>query len=79
MALYTFYLCKLDGSATSFEMLELASDSEAPLQAQRMLAEHLSCDYVAVWDDARPVRVAHCGPLGRDASVEAEPASATIG
>ena len=79
MALYTFFLCKLDGSAFSFEVFELGSDAEAPLMAQRMLAEHLSCDYVAVWEDMRPVRIAHRRSLGSRAPVEADLASAAGG
>jgi hypothetical protein len=66
VALYTFYLCKIDGSSSSFEMWEAASDKEARPVAQRMLAEHLSCDYVAVWADQRPVCVQPRRPQGRN-------------
>ena len=63
MTIYTFYLCNLDGGANSFEAFALGSDAEAPERARRMLREHPSCTYVAVWDDERPVLESHRGDL----------------
>jgi hypothetical protein len=59
MAIYTFYLCSLGGGASSFEAFDLGSDVEAPARALQMLADHPSCTYVAVWNDARPVLERH--------------------
>ena len=55
MSVFTFYLCKPDGSASSFEVFELQSDVEAPDRANAMLAEHLSCAFVAVWQGDRKI------------------------
>ncbi|MFI4963722.1 MAG: hypothetical protein ACHP9T_00005 [Caulobacterales bacterium] len=55
MSVVTFYLCKLDGSESSFEAFELGSDVEAPDRANAMLAEHLNCAFVAVWQEKRTV------------------------
>ncbi|MGZ3272767.1 MAG: hypothetical protein ACXU82_06000 [Caulobacteraceae bacterium] len=55
MAVYTFYICNPDGGASSFEAFALNSDAEAPARAIKMLREHPSCAYVAVWEDQRPV------------------------
>lgn len=55
MAMYIFYLCTPSGGASSFESFDLSSDDEAPVLALKMLAEHPTCTYVAVWDDERPV------------------------
>lgn len=59
MALYTFYLCRPDGGAASFEAFELASDAQAQRRAPQLLAEHQSCAYVAIWDGDRPVATLH--------------------
>jgi hypothetical protein len=55
MAVFTFYICKQDGSAASFEAFELESDTDAPDRANAMLAEHLSCAFVSVWQGERKV------------------------
>lgn len=55
MAIYTFYLCAGDGGAASFEAFELGGDEFAPARALRMLSEHPSCAYVAVWSEDREV------------------------
>lgn len=59
MAVYTFYLCNPGGGANSFEAFELGSDAEAPGRALRMLEDHPSCAYVAVWEDQRLVLERH--------------------
>jgi hypothetical protein len=59
MAMYTFYLCTLGGGSSSFESFDLGSDAEAPGRALKMLAEHPSCTYVAVWNGDRPVLEHH--------------------
>jgi len=62
-----FYLCKIDGSSTAFETLELTSDAHTSAHAIGMLAEHPGCDYVAVWQDTRPVLIRHRRSLGQNA------------
>ncbi|HEX2814856.1 MAG TPA: hypothetical protein VHN39_00565 [Phenylobacterium sp.] len=59
MAMYTFYLCNLGGGSSSFESFNLGSDADAPARALKMLAEHPSCAYVAVWSGERPVLEHH--------------------
>lgn len=59
MAIYTFYLCSLGGGANSFEAFDLGSDDDAPQRALKMLAEHPSCTYVAVWSGERAVLERH--------------------
>lgn len=59
MAIYTFYLCSGDGAANSFEAYELGSDTYAPDRALKLLAEHPSCAYVAVWEGDRPLLERH--------------------
>ena len=61
MAMYTFYLCAGDGDAASLEAFELGSDEYAQERALKMLQEHPSCAYVAVWDSERPVLERHRG------------------
>lgn len=63
MAVYTFYLCNAGGGANSFEAFALGSDAEAPARARKMLEDHASCAYVAVWDDQRLVLENHRGAL----------------
>jgi hypothetical protein len=55
MAVYTFYLCNSGGEAISLEAFELPSDDDVEDRARRMLDEHRSCAYVAVWDVDRAV------------------------
>lgn len=66
MAIYTFYLCSGDGAATSFEAFELGGDEHAPARALKLLGEHPSCSYVAVWEGDRPLMEKHRErPVGR--------------
>ena len=62
MATYTFYLCNLGGGAGSFEAFDLGSDEEAPARALKMLREHPTCTYLAVWDGERAVLERHRAP-----------------
>ena len=59
MPMYTFYLCNLGGGSNSFESFDLGSDADAPERALKMLADHPSCTYVAVWNDERAVFERH--------------------
>ena len=59
MGIYTFYLCAGDGTAASFEAFDLGSDEHAPERALKLLAEHPSCSYVAVWQGDRPLMEQH--------------------
>jgi len=65
MAMYTFYLCNLGGGADSFEAFDLGSDRDAPARALKMLRDHPSCTYVAVWDGERAVLERRRGRPGR--------------
>jgi hypothetical protein len=55
MALFTFYLCRDDGTAPTFESHEAHSDAEARLQAQLVLAQHPTAAYANVWLAERKV------------------------
>ncbi len=55
MPIYTFYPCKADGDATSFDAADLRSDAQARIHALRVLAQHASCSHVVVWLGDRQV------------------------
>lgn len=55
VTIYTFYCCKADGSATTFEAHELADDDLARDRASVLARLHPSCAYVAVYDADRLV------------------------
>jgi hypothetical protein len=48
MPVYTFYCCRPDDSAPSFEARALASEDAAARHAQHMLHDHRSCSHVVV-------------------------------
>ena len=64
--LYTLYPCKTDGASQTFDVVELSGDQSARDEAERMLADHSSCAYVAVWLGDRPVLTVHRRGPGRD-------------
>jgi len=47
--LYTFYPCKADGAAVSFETFHLPDDDAARTRAALVLDQHESCACVTVW------------------------------
>jgi hypothetical protein len=57
LPVYTFYCCRPDGAAPSFEMFELASDEAAAERAAQLLATHPSASHIAVCDGDREVLV----------------------
>ena len=63
--LYTLYAFRADGNALTFEMVEMEDDVQACARAERMLAEHVTCANVEVWELNRRVmttaRVARAG------------------
>lgn len=59
MTLYTFNLCRPDGVSASFEAHDLPKDSDTFARAGELLDQHLSCDYVEIWDGERPVLSRH--------------------
>lgn len=59
MSIYTFYLCSGDGASISFEAFNLGGDEYAPERALKLLGEHPSCSYVAVWEGDRPLLERH--------------------
>lgn len=63
MELYTFFVCKADGSSTMFEARELPSDSAVADWATTMLRDH-ACAYIAAWCGERPVLTRHRSPPG---------------
>lgn len=54
-ALYTFDCRRADGSPVCFEAHELGSDAAALALARRLLAEHVTCASVEVFDGERLV------------------------
>ncbi len=63
MDLYTFFVCKADGSSTMFDMCELPSRDAVAGHAMAMLEEH-ACAYIAAWCGDRPVLTRHRLPQG---------------
>lgn len=63
MDIYTFFVCKADGSSTMFDMCELPSVAAVADHAATMLDEH-ACAYVSAWCGERPVLTRHRHPLG---------------
>ena len=55
MSMYTFFFCSPDGSSSSFEAFHLPCQSGVAELAAKLLDEHPSCAYVAVWEGDRPV------------------------
>lgn len=55
MPLYTFFPCKPDGTAPSFEAFNLASDEAAALFARSLLFEHPAAASMSVWRDDQQV------------------------
>ena len=56
--LYTLYAFKSDGAALTFEMVEMDDDAQACARADRMMAEHVNCAHVEVWEMNRQVMTA---------------------
>ena len=57
MPFYTFYCCRPDGAAPSFEAYELHSDEAAAERAAELLDRHPSASHIAVCLDDREVLV----------------------
>jgi hypothetical protein len=55
LRIYTFYFCRADGAAPSFEVYALTDDEAAGTSARRLLDEHPSCSHVMVCQDEREV------------------------
>ena len=55
MPIYTFYFCKADGSATTFEAHLLDGDDAARTYAEVLARQHPSCAYVALFEADREV------------------------
>jgi hypothetical protein len=55
MALYTFFLRRRDGDATSFEVHDLTGDEAAADHAAHVGAQHASAAYVEVFAGDRAV------------------------
>ncbi len=55
MPMYTFHLFNSSGAALVFDAIELPHDGSTFARAGDLLAEHLSCDHVEVWDGERAV------------------------
>jgi len=55
MALYTFYCCKTDGSALTFEAYNLASDKAAVEHGEILLKNHRSCSHVIVTNGEKDI------------------------
>ena len=59
MPLYTLHMYRMDGTGISFDTVELPYDAATFTRAGALMEEHLSCDYVEVWDGERPVLARH--------------------
>lgn len=55
MALYTFFFCKADGTAPTFESHELPTDDAAAAHSELLLKQHRSCSHVLVCEGDRDV------------------------
>jgi len=66
MPVYTFYCCRPDDSAPSFEARALASEAAAAEHAQHMLDEHRSCSHVVVCLEDAEIMTARRGHAGED-------------
>jgi len=67
--LYTFDCRRADGSPICLEAHELSSDDRALALARKLLAEHLSCSSIEVFDADRRV-----GAVERETHAEEQPA-----
>lgn len=59
MPVYTFHIWSQDGHSPSFEAFELDNDAATFAKAGDLLAQHLSCDHVEVWQGERGVVARH--------------------
>jgi hypothetical protein len=57
MPFYTFYCCRPDDAAPSFEAYELPSDEAAAERAAQLLDSHASASHIAVYQGDREVLV----------------------
>ena len=71
MPIYTFYPRMNDGSALTFNAVELADDQAAIDHCLLVLSEHLSATEVVVWDEDRRVHGVGRGVPARAATVRA--------
>ena len=55
MAMYTFHLFREGGAGTMLDALDLPDDGAGFARAGELLAEHMSCDRVEVWQGDRQV------------------------
>jgi hypothetical protein len=59
MPTYTFLLFRRDDAAVSLDAVPFDHDDATFARAGELLEEHLSCDYVEVWDGDRAVAARH--------------------
>ena len=62
MPVYTFHIYSEDGHSPSFEAFEafeLDNDAATFAKAGDLLAQHLSCDHIEVWQGERGVVARH--------------------
>jgi hypothetical protein len=69
LPIYTFFPRMNDGSALTFDAVELADDQAAIDYCRLVLAEHLSATEVVVWDEDRRVHGTGRGVPDRPARV----------
>jgi hypothetical protein len=62
MPIYTLYPCSPEGTSSTFEAADLASDDDAQVRARQILVQHQSSTYVAIWDGERRVGLVHRNP-----------------
>lgn len=59
MPVYTFHLFSPTGVAMTLDLAELPHDGATFARCGDLLIEHLSCDYVEVWEGERAVVARH--------------------
>jgi hypothetical protein len=64
MPLFTFYPYRSDGTALTFEVIDLASTLSATGHAQLLLAQHQSASWIEVWCGEELVLTAPREPAG---------------
>jgi hypothetical protein len=74
MPTYTFLLFRRDDAAISLDAVGLDHDEATLAWSGKLLEDHLSCDYVEVWDGDRAVVARHREPpIIRPVSASAPP------
>ena len=66
MAIYTFYPCRDDGSAATFEAFDLSGDDDTAPVAATVLVRHPSATFVSIYEADRRIGQIRRGPAASD-------------